>query len=270
MQHRLYDPLLICFAMLPAPGLAHAQEVSPEASAPEDNSGQDPTRPVTRVDVRVKDQEGATGSETGVLTLRADKPFTLRDGWKLATRLDLPLVETNTVTAENPTGKDQTGLGDILLQALFVSPQKGKAAFALGGQLIVPTGSDDQFTTGKWQFVPTAAAVYQLPEVSRGSFVALVVRDAFSFAGDDDRPGINNFGIQPIFNWQLPQRWFVTFAPEAKFNTKDDWKLFLPFDVTVGTKLGPATVMSLQGDVAIVDDYRQYDWQLELRLGFFF
>jgi len=28
--------------------------------------------------------------------------------------------------------------------------------------------------------------------------------------------------------------------------------------------------MSLQGDVALVNDYKQYDWQLELRIGFFF
>jgi hypothetical protein len=134
---------------------------------------------------------------------------------------------------------------------------------------LLPTGTQDQFTTGKWQLAPTIVVVRQMPHISRGSFAGLLVRDSFSFAGDGDRAGINIVSVEPILNIALPERWFVTLGPEIKFNTKDDWKAFVPFDATVGKRVGKAMVMSLQGDVALIDRFEQYDWQLEFRIGFF-
>jgi hypothetical protein len=249
---------------------ALAQEASPASAPEEENSGQDPTRPVTRFDIRLKYQSSPDGHESQLLTLRADKPFELKDGWKLSTRVDAPIVRSNAMTPQNVDADYNTGLGDMLLQALLITPPDGKFTFAFGTQVIVPTGSDDQFTTGKWRLVPSAAAIYQLPELSRGSFVGVVLRDDFSFAGDDGRAEINVVSLQPIFNWALPDRWFITASPEAKFNAEDGWTVFLPFDITVGKKINPTTVLSVQADVALIDDYEQYDWQVELRLGVFF
>jgi hypothetical protein len=246
-------------------------ESPPSSAEHEENSGQDPTKPVTRIDFRLKYQDSSGDFDSEILTLRADKPFAFENGWKLSTRIDLPIVRTNTITPfENSDGGYEVGVGDVLVQALVVTPSKGKWAFAFGGQLLMPTGADDQFTSGKWRLVPTAAVIYQVPELSRGSFVGLLVRDDFSFAGDGDRPDTNVVSVQPLFNWALPDKWFVTLSPEIKFNAKEDWKLFLPFDVTVGKKINARTVVSLQGDVALINDYEQYDWQVEARVGVFF
>jgi len=249
---------------------AHAQAAPPGPDAHEENTGQDPTRPVTRVDVRLKYQDNPGGFDAELLTLRADKPFMFDSGWKLSTRIDLPFVRNNVPSLDNLDGNHEAGLGDVLVQALFISPPHGKATFGFGTQLIMPTGTQDQFTTGKWQLAPSALAVYQLPEISRGSFVGMLVKDTFSFAGDDDRLDINVASAQLIFNWALPDKWFLTFSPEAKFNTKDDWKMFLPFDMTIGKKVNARTVVSLQTDIALVDEFEQYDWQTEFRVGFFF
>lgn len=256
-------------AIAGCPATARAQETAPPPApaATEENSGQDPTRPVTRFDVRIKHQENPGDSETQLLTLRVDKPFDLGGGWKINTRADLPFIRVDEVAMGTSTGAHDAGLSDMLVQALVISPPQGKTTFAFGAQFHLPTASDG-LGSGQWRAAPTVAAVYQLPEVSRGSFIALLLRDDFSFAGDG--PGTNVFSILPIFNWQLPDKWFLTFSPEAKFNTKDDWSLFLPFDVTLGRKLSPTVVASLQADVAVIDDYRQYDWQVEARLGFFF
>lgn len=252
------------------PGVVLAQTEQPAGAVEAENSGQDPTRPVTRLDLRLKLQDGAGGTDSQLLTVRVDKPFELDGGWKISTRADLPIVRNN--AAAVPAGADdyETGFGDVLLQALVITPSHGRLTVAFGTQLIIPTGQDDQFTTGKWRLAPTAAVIYQLPEVSRGSFVGVVVRDDFSFAGDDDREDTNVAGLQPIFNWALPEGWFVTLSPEAKFDTRDGWKPFVPFDVTLGRKLNPTTVASVQWDVALIDDYPLYDWQVEFRLGFFF
>lgn len=260
---------MIAFA---AAGLAvsgSAQD-TPPASQPapaEENSGQDPTRPVTRFDLRLKYQENLNETDSELLTLRVDKPFELGGGWKLNTRLDVPFLRTDEVELGMPTGAHDAGLSDMLVQALAIAPSHGKTTFAFGAQFHLPTGSDN-LGSGQWRAAPTIAAVYQLPEVSRGTFVALLLRDDFSFAGDE--PSTNVFSIQPIFNWQLPDKWFLTFSPEAKFNTRDDWSLFLPFDATVGKKLNATTVASLQLDVGVIDDFPQYDWQIEARIGFFF
>jgi hypothetical protein len=249
---------------------ALAQE-PPSASAPvEENTGQDPTRPVTRVDVRLKYQDNPGGLDAELLTLRADKPFMFENGWKLSTRVDLPFVRNDVVSLDNFDGDHGTGVGDVLVQGLLISPPRGKATFGFGTQLIMPTGTQDQFTTGKWQLAPSVLAVYQLPQVSRGSFVGVLAKDTFSFAGDNDRRDINVASVQLIFNWALPDKWFLTFSPEAKFNTKDDWKLFLPFDMTVGKKINARTVVSLQTDISLVDQFEQYDWQTEFRVGIFF
>jgi Putative MetA-pathway of phenol degradation len=135
---------------------------APPSPSPDhaDNSGQDPTRPVTRLDVRLKHQDNPAGAESQLLTLRADKPFALEGGWKVSTRLDLPLVRSDTITAANLDGGYETGVGDLLVQALLIAPPQGKVTFAFGAQMLVPTGSDDQFTTGKWRLLPTAGAVY--------------------------------------------------------------------------------------------------------------
>jgi hypothetical protein len=260
--------LLCGVAMVFAAAGALAQAThQPDAA---ENSGQDPTQPVTRVDLREKYQDNPDGAQAVTLTLRADKPFVLGGGWKLNTRIDLPVLATSAVTPANPTGMSEWGVSDILLQALAIAPIKGKTAFAFGTQLIVPSGADVPYTTGKWQLVPSAAIVQQLPEISRGTFIGLLVRDSFSFAGKKDRAGINVVSVQPLFNWQLPQAWFVTLGPEAKFDTRNGWKLFVPFDATIGKKLTPKSVASLQIDAPLVEKYRQYDWQVEARIGIFF
>lgn len=248
---------------------ADAQEAPPagQPAVAEENSGQDPTRPVTRFDLRLKYQDNVGETDTELLTLRVDKPFKLGGGWTLNARADVPFLRTDEIEMGALTGAHDAGLSDMLVQALLITPPQGKTAFAFGAQFHLPTGSGN-LGSGQWRAAPTVAAVYQLPEISRGSFVALVLRDEFTLAGDG--PGVNVLSVQPIFNWQLPEKWFLTFSPEAKLNTKDDWSLFLPFDVTVGKKLNPTTVASLQFDVRVIDDFPQYDWQVEARIGFFF
>ena len=253
--------------------LSAMQDGDEPAPAEEINTGQDPTRPLTRIDVRLKHIDLPGGFETQLLTLRADKPFVLDGGWQLSTRVDLPLILTDVPGPDNPDGGHEFGMADSLVQGLLITPplDAGKRwVVAFGTQLLFPTGSQDQMGTGKWQLAPTLAVRAGLPEISPGSFFALLVRDQFSFAGDDDRRDINDLVVQPVLNFQLPHTWFITLSPEMRFNLEDDGDAFIPFDVLVGTMIRPGVVGSVQLDVPIVDDYEQYDWQIEFRIGFFF
>lgn len=270
---RLFALLSASLWGLPAQAQSQVEPASTTLTQAEDpaaNSGQDPTKPVSRFDVRAQYEDISAGVEAETLTLRLDKPFSLGSGWKLSSRIDVPLQVNDVPGVDNPAGKTDFGLSDVLIQALVIAPSHGNWTYAFGTQLLLPTGTQAQFTSGKWQAVPTVALVRQLPAVSPGSFAGLLVRDKFSFAGSRAHHDINVLSVEPLANFQLPQRWFITIGPEAQLDTLHDWKLFLPFDFTVGKKITKDVVVSLQTDIALIKTYEKYDWKTELRVGFFF
>jgi|GEM_PF-506503 len=245
---------------------------APDADAhKEENTGQDPTKPLKRLDVRLKYQDLPGGSSAVVPTLRLDIPFPVGDkGWKIGTRFDLPFVISDVPSSDNPGGDWHGGVGDSLAQVLLITPPQGRWQFGFGTQAIFPTGSEDQMGTGKWQLAPMVAGIYALPEISKGSFTGLLVKDQFSIAGDEDRNHVNELVLTPLLNINLPNRWFLTFAPEIKFNLKDDGAAFVPFDILIGKLISPKTVVSVELKAPLLDDYKQYDFEVEFRIGFFF
>jgi hypothetical protein len=139
---------------LPARAQSQAQPAPTTGDATADNSGQDPTKPVSRFDVRAQYEDLPAGLEAETLTLRLDKPLALGGGWKLGTRVDVPLQINDVPGPDNPAGKTEVGLSDMLLQALVITPAHGNWAYAFGTQLLLPTGTQTQFTSGKWQLAP--------------------------------------------------------------------------------------------------------------------
>jgi hypothetical protein len=88
------------------------------------------------------------------------------------------------------------------------------------------------------------------------------------------RADINQLNVQPKFNVSLPDDWFLTtYASEnIQINFGDDGKLFLPFDLMAGKKLGEKFVASLEFSRELIHDkgFEPYQWQLEGRLGYYF
>ena len=62
------------------------------------------------------------------------------------------------------------------------------------------------------------------------SFVAVVLAAGFlinnlwSFAGDEDRPNVNAMTLQPFFNYNLPEGWYLTTSPIITANWEADSK----------------------------------------------
>jgi hypothetical protein len=104
------------------------------AAEEEVNNGQDPTKPLTRVDVRYQYQNlpPEDHDNAHIFTPRADKPFVLAPGVSLATRLDLPLFLTDAVSPDNPGGASLFGVGDMLLQGLLIDTPSQRFAIAGG------------------------------------------------------------------------------------------------------------------------------------------
>jgi hypothetical protein len=208
----------------------------PLIQAKELNNGEDVTRPVSRVDVRIKGQTGA-GSQNGdaaILTFRCDITFPLPQSWQLTLRADAPF-ESFWCSRHSCCGcQDARHMSDSLLQLFLISPTYGKWAFALGVKGIFPTGGKNlEIGDGKYQALPSLAFRYNLSYWKWGAYVGAIIRQAWSYAGYASAPAIKQTFIQPFFNLNLPCQWFINSSPELFY----DWPSrhwFIPFDFMIG------------------------------------
>jgi len=237
------------------------------------------TPPLTRFDVRFQYQNSPpSDNDSGyITTLRIDKPFRLGNAWSLVTRLDLPFFVTDAMSTDNPNGNYEFGLGDVLVQGLFINTLTQRFAWGFGTQLIFPTATQDQMGSGKYQVLPNAVFRLTIPEITKGSWFALLGRYDVSFAGYEDRAEKKEIQLAPTFNISLPQSWFVALYPSSdiRYNLGeqrpgDTGRLFVPFDFMVGKMLSPSIIGSVEVSFPIINEYQVYDFKIEGRIGFFF
>ena len=242
------------------------------------NNGQDVTRPLARFDARYQYQLLAKKSSKDIFTFRTDRPFIINKDWQIGTRLDLPSVLTNKKTAQEPGGPYKFGLGDVLGQVLLIRQFDDLWAAAAGPQFVFPTAGTDQMGDGKYQVVPSAGVRRMLPKLSDGSFAALLMRYAVSYAGSSKRDSISTLEIAPMFNWTLPRQWFLTTYPSSdiQINFQDKGAVFLPFDVMIGKTITNKAVFSVEigfpmyhsGELSRFNT--TYEFKMEARVGFFY
>lgn len=239
------------------------------------NNGEDVTRPITRIDGRLKYQTGVNepGGKAVIFTLRKDVVRHLSNSWQISLRGDLP-YEWYYFSGKHPknvvNGKKLDHLADSLVQGLIITPSFGKWTYGFGAQVIFPTAGDNlQVGDGKYQLLPTAAMRYDLGFWKAGAYVGLLVRHAFDVAGYKSAPHISQTYFQPFLNINLPAKWFLSFSPELRY----DWMIrdwFVPFDIMIGKMITDKIILSIEYENAIVYDFEQYQQQVELRVGYFF
>lgn len=132
-----------------------------------------------------------------------------------------------------------------------------------------PSATPSVLGAGKYQALPTFSIKYDLASWVRGVLAALLIRQAFSFAGQSNRSSISQTYIQPILNINLPRKWFLYFDPEIKFN----WithKWFAPFSMKIGKLITSEIIFSVAYRRAIIHSFPLYRQEVETRIGFFF
>ena len=218
---------------------AAAMPVWAQDAEKEVNTGQDFTKPLTRVDIRQKYQDLPNARNAWVTTFRADKPVILNEkGWVLSLRADLPLVANDVQSADNPNSDYKFGLSDFLNQFLFIAPQGDKKwTYGVGAQFLWPTASQDQMGTGRVQIAPLVGVKADTPEISPGSFAFFLMREHIDAGGYSGRAKQNYLVLQPGFNWALGKGSFINLAPEMRVNWENENRWFIPFDITVGAMI---------------------------------
>ena len=119
-------------------------------------------------------------------------------------------------TRPDPGGGYSTGLGDINVFDIFLLQTEG-TQLGVGPLLTMPTASEDELGTGKWQAGVAAVAVHPTPEYLIGGLVQWQA----SFAGDDDRGDVNTLTAQPFVIYNLPQGWYLRSTAVWTFNLRN-------------------------------------------------
>ena len=258
------------------------------------NDGQDPTRPLWRVDLRYRYQQTNSKSDSHIGTVRIDMPVALDPekgipGGAIYTRVDVPFAYTDTPGLDNPNGDYEFEMTDSLVQNIFL-PDFGWVkentpfdAIAVGVQWGFPTGGGDFVSREKFAISPVFGWKWDLD--GPNTFIAPIWRWRTSFddvSNGHNRDDVDEITLQPYLNistkdWGWPID-FITFyeTQEIKFNfengtTKSSGDVFIPFEVEFGKVIGKK-VYSLDFGAPIYksDGFDAYDWFVEFRVGFLF
>lgn len=150
-----------------------------------------------------------------MLNIQPVIPINLARNWNLITRTIAPVIYQPDVTSRSG---GEFGLGDINL-TLFLSPAKsGKLIWGIGPIVSLPTATDKTLGTDKWAAGPSVVLL-TMP----GPWVlGVLANNIWSFAGDNDRPDVNQLLLQYFINYNFEGGWYLTSAPINTANWEAD------------------------------------------------
>jgi len=195
-------------------------------------------------------------------------PFELNDDWNLITRTIMPVIWQDDVI---PGTGSQFGLGDINL-SLFFSPRQptaGGVTWGVGPVFVLPTATDSKLGGKKWGGGAAGVALKMNGPWTYG----VLANHVWSFAGDDDRPDINNTFAQPFVAYTWPSAWTVSVQSETNYNWEtENWSVPVNVGVAKLVMFGKLPV-SLQGGVGYWFESpagAADDWRLRFQANFVF
>jgi len=195
--------------------------------------------------------------------------------WALLNRLTIPIPYFPANAIEDKTGS-MAGLGDIEYTG-FIARDESKRLFKLVGGIgptfVFNSATDDRLGLGKWSVGPTLAIV-SIPDPW---VVGFLVRNLWSFAGDNQRPDVNLFLVQPFLNYNFTNGWYLTSTPGITANWEAEDKRNR-WTVPIGGGIGKVMFrgekrpinIKLQGFYYLENPDFGPDWTLQLQFQILF
>ena len=219
---------------------------------------------------------GAPNGSAYFLNIIPIIPMTV-GGWDVVNRPIIPIIDVPGFTSGSPEipvgtpGDGAFGLGDINYTA-YLSPSKEETVdWGIGPSITFPTAADDQLGSDKWSAGPAAAFFYM-----RNPWVfVLQGRQLWSFAGDSDRPDVNQLVLQPIIMYGLGNNWALVtdMVIVSNWNANSDNRWTVP----LGGGLSKFFFLGNQPLMARLDAYYNIerpvgapDWSMNFMVRFFF
>ena len=176
-----------------------------------------PVAALVSVPLQFNDERNIGSARDGrrtLLNIQPVVPFSLNDDWNIISRTIVPVAWQENIF---PGAGNQSGMGDVV-QSLFFSPKAptaGGLIWGVGPVFLIPTGTDDLLTTGKWGSGPTGVVIRQPGPWTAGP----LANHIWSFAGDSSRTDGNLTFLQPFLSYTTHTA--TTFSLNAE--TSYDW-----------------------------------------------
>jgi len=139
-------------------------------------------------------------------------PVGLGSHWNVITRWVTPIVYQPYAVRLEDGSLHQTGaygLGDMQPQFFFSPKKSGAVTWGAGPIFLVPTGTPYRYLSqGKFGIGPTFVALAQ----PKFGTIGVLVNNIWSVAGHKDRPDVNQFYLQPFFNYNLKKAWYLSLS----------------------------------------------------------
>jgi hypothetical protein len=188
-------------------------------------------------------------------------PVKLNEDWNLINRVIVPFVNT-------PVDGDlrEHGIGDAVGQFFFSPRNAEELIWGVGPSVMFPTASDPTLGFQKWGAGVTAVAL-----VSKKPIVAGVLVNQIWGESATTQPLL----IQPFFNYNLPEGWFLLAGGEANADWQQPqdqrWSfVFGPGFGRVFPLFGQPINASLRFAPYLEKPTNGPDWQLRLQINLLF
>lgn len=203
-----------------------------------------------------------------ILNIQPVIPTHLTTNYNLISRIILPVIDQPLIN--RPSGS-KFGIGD-LNPTFFLAPSKPeKLIWGLGPVFVLPTATDRLLGQGKWSAGPSVVFV-----LMPGNWViGVLANNVWSFAGNSNRPNVNQFLMQYFINYNMPKGWYLTSAPiiTADWTAQRDSRWVVPFGLGGGRVFKIAGQAINAGMSAYYNVERPHigpDWQFRAQITFLF
>jgi hypothetical protein len=225
-----------------------------------ENDGTNPTQPVSRFDIInsffMDWQEFENDRYYNIFRIAGNVYLSEQ---RINLRVEIPAIFTNV------TFRTTGGLGDISTQAEYIFGKNGNRAFITGLTFIFPAATRNEVGFGKYIIAPLLGGTFS---ISWG-FWGLLVRDYYSFAGNEERTRVHELSLQPLIKLNLGKKWYTIFKPDIRINWISK-RVFVPYTQEFGWALNKNWVASLTGGFHISNADKRYDWIAELGISYLF
>ena len=266
--------LLAMFILFSATSVIAAEEGGDDLRA----KAQNPVSSMYSLPLKLTLDFGAPDDEAVFFNVNPVLPVTVGD-WNLVNRIIIPAIVsvdgfiggTPDIPEGAPSQDRETGLGDINY-SLYFSPADAKGMiWGLGPSINLPTANKDQLGSGKWS---GGAAGVVLLQPKWGTYGGLI-RQLWSFAGDDDRSDVNQFLIEPFLNYNLEGGWYLItdMIITANWDAPSSQRWTVPIGGGIGKlfTIGKQTINSrLEAYYMVERPDNAPDWQMIFTFQFLF
>jgi hypothetical protein len=195
-------------------------------------------------------QKNENGSGQWTYEPRLYIPYRFDNGWTFTQRVDVPLIYTNDSGPGNSGGGWSGGVGDVLIQEGFTSPEIAKNLQVTASvRILFPTGKQSPFGSSQYQWAPGAGLIYEMPDTWYGVTLTPFVRYFFGFDPKYANVSeVRELDLYPGATFALPERWSLLLYPENPITYNEQNKTwFVPLDLMLTRKVGKTLEFGIGG-----------------------